>query len=140
MQLRVISLALFSALLGMASIAVGQQPERRERTDPVITDTGRFGDPTSTGRAYQHYKFGIVKKIKEDELILDKTPYGDNQSFKLLSKTKFVRDGEPTNIDRLKVGDQVYVNVKVDKKTGDFIAVNVAWGMVGRKMKGQGTQ
>jgi hypothetical protein len=119
---------------------LAQQQERVHRSDPIPVETGRFGDPTSTARAYQDYKLGIVKEIRKDQLVLDKTPYGDNQPFKLLPKTKFVHDGEPANIGDLRIGENVYVNVKVDKKTGELTASVVAWGVVGKRMKGQGVK
>ena len=96
---------------------------------PPKTDTARFGDPTATGRTLQGYVSGVVKRVGTTELILDKTPYGDAQSFKLEPKTKYVRDGKPSKLADLKVGDEVFVDTKKEKKTGNLIAKKVVTGV-----------
>ncbi|HEV2493328.1 MAG TPA: hypothetical protein VG204_09700 [Terriglobia bacterium] len=102
----------------------GQGPDA-----PPKADTARFGDPTSTGRHLQGYVYGVIKKIGHDELILDKTEYGDGQSFKLQPKTKYVRDGKAGKLAELKTGESVFIDVKKDKKTGDMIAKKVVLGL-----------
>ncbi|HKS95953.1 MAG TPA: hypothetical protein VJV74_07435 [Terriglobia bacterium] len=102
----------------------GQGPD-----SPPKADTARFGDPTSTGRNLQGYVYGVIKKIGHDELILDKTEYGDGQSFKLQPKTKYVRDGKPGKLADLKAGQGVFIDVKKEKKTGDLIAKKVVLGL-----------
>src|SRR5215472_5757391 len=76
---------------------------------PPKTDTARFGDPTGTFRTMEGYIYGVVKKIGKNELILDKTPFGDAQTFKLEPKTKYIHDGKPSKLAALKVGDEVFV-------------------------------
>jgi hypothetical protein len=72
--------------------------------------------------------FGVVKEIHKDALILDRTSYGDGQEVKLQSKTKFIHDNDPSTLAQLKVGDQVYVDVKKDKKSGVMTAHKVVSG------------
>ena len=133
-----IVVATAAAVLGTTLASYGQHTH--SQTTPSDPPTARFGNPTSTARAYQNFKFGIVKKIKGDEIVLDKTPYGDEVSFKILAKTMFVHDGKASGVGDLKVGDHVFVKVKVDKKTKEFRVDVVAWGVVGKNMKGQGVK
>jgi hypothetical protein len=124
-------------ILGMSVVGQGQDSVPGTTSDPPKRETGRFGDPGSTARAYQNYKVAIVKDVKKGELILDKTSYGDDYPFKVLEKTKFIHDGEPAKMDELKAGDQVFVNARYNKKTGEVTLEVVAWGVVGKKLKGQ---
>jgi hypothetical protein len=134
-------LGAFVTILAVISAGPGQEHDsRRSPAEAPKQGTARFGDPTSTARAYQDYKLGIVKEIKPNEVVLDKTPYGDAQPFKLTPKTKFILDGEKSDVSRLRVGDQVFVNAKVNKKTGELTAQVIAWGLVGKNMKGQGVK
>lgn len=96
---------------------------------PVITDNARFGDPTSTARGFQNFKYGVIKKIGKSVLVLDKTEFGDDQEFTLSPKTKFIQDGKPSSLERLKVGDKVWIDLKKDKKKGIFIAQKVVTGV-----------
>jgi len=93
-------------------------------------ETARFGDPTATGRFFQDLFYGVIKSLDKSELVLEKTKFGVDQSIKLNDKTKFVHDGAPSSFDKLKVGDQVWIQVKNDKKTGDMIAKKVFTGVV----------
>jgi len=97
--------------------------------NPTKAGTARFGDPTSTGRNLQNYIYGVVRNVSKDELILDKTEFGDGHPFKLIPKTKYVRDGKPSKLNDFKVGDKVFVQIKKDKKTGDMIAKSVVTGV-----------
>lgn len=99
------------------------------QVDPAKPETARFGNPTSTARTLQSYIYGVVKKIGPSELTLDKTEFGDDQPFKLEPKTKYVRDGKPSTLSNLKVGDKVFVDMKRDKKTGEMIAKKVVTGV-----------
>jgi hypothetical protein len=114
---------LFAGLLA-ASPAL---PQTRE---PAKPETARFGDPTATGRFFQDLFYGVIKSLDKSELVLEKTKFGVDQSIKLNDKTKFVHDGAPSSFDKLKVGDQVWIQVKNDKKTGDMIAKKVFTGVV----------
>lgn len=122
-----------------ADVVLCQEPSRQP-TDPRITDNARFGDASSIARAYQDYLYGVVKQVAKDELILSKTKFGIDQTFKLLPKTKFIHDGKKTSLDELKAGDQVWVNVKTKKKTGEMIAMDVVWGVMGGNSKGKGPE
>lgn len=102
----------------------GTPPDR-----PPKPDNARFGDPTSVGQNLRGYIYGVVKKVGKDELILDKTPFGDAQPFKLEAKTKYVRDGKSSKLAEFKPGDQVFVAMKKDKKNGDLIAKRVVGGL-----------
>lgn len=97
---------------------------------PQKADTGRFGDPTGIAREYQTYLYGVIKKISKDEIVLEKTKFGVDTTVKLLLKTKFIRDRKPGDFEQLKVGDQVYVDVKTDKKTGEMSAKKVVSGIL----------
>lgn len=94
---------------------------------PVKAGTARYGDPTM-GERYKGYLYGVIEKINPHEMVLSKTKYGIAQSFKFEPKTKFIQDGKPSSLDRLKVGDGVWVDVKTDKKSGDLIAKKVVTG------------
>ncbi len=117
-----IALAVVGCLI-LASFAGAQDAKRTK------AGTARFGDPTSTGRHLQNYIYGVVKKIGKEEIILDKTEFGDDQPFKLAPNTKYVQDGKVGKLDDLKVGDKVFVQIKKDKKTGDMIAKSVVTGL-----------
>jgi hypothetical protein len=97
---------------------------------PVEAGTARFGDPTATARKYQGFLFGVVKTIDDKEMVLEKTKAGIDQTFKFQAKTKFIRDEKPSSRDALKVGDQVYVDVREVKKTGDLLVKKVVSGVV----------
>jgi|SRR5579862_4375276 len=96
---------------------------------PVVSSTGRFGDPSTVAIKYRDYLFGIVKQVDANEVILTKTKFGVDQPFKFTKKTKFFLDGKPSSVDKVKVGDGIYVDVDVDKKTGDQLAKKVVCGV-----------
>lgn len=110
------------ALLAIAPAAVAQ-------VQPGKNGTARFGDPTSNARIYQDYLFGVIKNVDKNELVLEKTKFGVDQTIKLDSKTKFIHDGKPSSLDNLKVGQDVYVQTKKEKKTGDMVAKKVVTGV-----------
>ncbi|MBI1940091.1 MAG: hypothetical protein HYS33_01130 [Acidobacteria bacterium] len=112
------------SVLALAGTGVGQTGR-----DPIKADNARFGDPTSIARAYQDFLYGVIKEIKKDELVLEKTKFGIDQALKLKAKTKYIHDGKPGSLDRLKVGDKVWVDVKTEKKTGVMIATKVVTGV-----------
>ncbi len=98
---------------------------------PAKAGNPRFGNPTSTGRVFQDYIYGVIKKIdsENDEMVLDKTKFGIEQTLRLQPKTRYIHDGKPSSLTQLKVGDQVYVDVKTDKKTGQMTAKKVVSGV-----------
>ncbi len=121
--MRLKSLLVFSILGGVSVWNCWAQ------TEPAKPGEPRFGNATSTARTLQDYVYGVVKQIDKDALVVDKTPYGDGQSFKLERKTKFIHDGKPSTADALKVGEKVWLDVKVEKKTGEMIAKKVVTGL-----------
>ena len=109
----------------VAMLAAAPQNEKQ----PIVSSTGRFGDPNSVAQKYRDYLFGIIKEVNPNEVILAKTKYGIDQAFKFNKKTKFTQDGKPSTFDKLKVGEGVYVDVDTDKKTGELIAKKVVSGV-----------
>jgi hypothetical protein len=105
-------------------------PVLAAQEDPPKPDNARFGDPTGIGRNVQGDIYGVVKRIGEREIILDKTKFGVDTSIRLEGRTKYVRDKKPGSFAQLKVGDPVYVNVKTDKKTGTMTAKKVISGII----------
>lgn len=125
MRTRTMLLVVFltGALAGPALLA-------QDTKDAAKPDGGRFGNPTSIGRSVQGDLYGVVKSVKKDEIVLDKTKYGVDQTIKLLAKTKYVRNGKPSSWDKLQVGDAVYVDIKTNKKTKEMSAKRVTSGVV----------
>jgi hypothetical protein len=117
-------IGVLAALLLGGTIAWAQYPGNGK------PDNARFGDPTATGRFFQGLFYGVIKSLDKSELVLEKTKFGVDQPVKLNDKTKFVHDGEPSTFDKLKVGDQVWIQTKKEKKTGDLIAKKVFTGVV----------
>ena len=96
----------------------------------VKAGTARFGDPTGIARKYQNFLYGVIKTLDAKEMVLEKTKVGIDQTFKFQPKTKFLHDNKPSSREDLKVGEQVYVDVHTDKKTGDLYAKQVISGIV----------
>jgi hypothetical protein len=131
------TVTLLSALVLGAGAAIPaaraqSQPSVHTPSDTPDKPSSRFGNPTSIARIYQDYVYGVVKKIdaKGNELILDKTVFGDDQVFKLQPKTKFIHDGKPSKLGQLKVGDDVYVKMHKNKKSGEMTAQKVVTGVL----------
>jgi hypothetical protein len=114
----------------MACALVARAIPAPQGTKPVKPDNVRFGDPTSIGRNLQDDLYGVIKKIGKNEIILDKTKFGVDQSIRLEPKTKYVRDQKASSLDKLEIGDPVYVNVKTEKKTGVMTAKKVTSGVI----------
>jgi hypothetical protein len=119
------------AILGWA---IGT-PHGSAQTEPAKPGEPRFGNATSTGRAFQDYVYGVIKQINKEELIVDKTSFGDGQSFKLDHKTRFIHDGKSSCFEDLKIGDKVWIDVKADKKNGEMTAKKVVTGIGPTGMK-----
>ena len=111
-----------TCLLGMSLTAAAQKVGGDSA--PV-----RFGNPTGTARPFQNLIYGEVKKITEKEIVLTKTQHGVDQTFQLVKKTKYFRDGKPTTLDSIKEGESVYVRPK-KKKKGVVIAERVTTGIL----------
>ncbi|HEV2349399.1 MAG TPA: hypothetical protein VG028_06075 [Terriglobia bacterium] len=125
MRTRTILLITFlaGALAGPALVAQDQK-------DAAKPNEGRFGDPNSIGRGIQGDLYGVVKSVKQGEIVLDKTKFGVDQTIKLEPKTKYVRNGKSSSWAKLEVGDPIYVDIKTDKKTKVMIAKKVISGVV----------
>lgn len=121
---------LFIYLIVTIALAAPEVPAQLGPAKASGPDNGRFGDPTIIGHNLQGDLYGVVKKIDDKEIILDKTMYGEDQTIQLDHKTKYVRDGKRSGFDKLKVGDAVYVDVKTEKKTGIKTAKKVISGLI----------
>jgi hypothetical protein len=102
----------------------------QDKKDAAKPNNARFGNPTDIGRKVQGDLYGVIKSVKEGEIVLDKTKFGVDQDIRLEPKTKYIRDGKSSTFDQLKVGDPVYVNLKTDKKTGVMTAKRVTSGVI----------
>ncbi|MGH9431909.1 MAG: hypothetical protein ACRD3T_10230 [Terriglobia bacterium] len=123
-----IKLALLVALL--ISLAGAPPQLRAQQTNqPPTPDTVRFGNPTAIARVYQGYLYGVIQKKDNQELVLVKTKYGVPQTIKLDKKTKYVYNGKPGAFAQLQLGEDVYVDVKKNKKTGEMLAKKVVTGI-----------
>jgi hypothetical protein len=91
--------------------------------------TNRLEDAISVAGNYQNYIYGVVKKIESDQIVLDKTRFGDDQVFKLVHNTKFIDNGKRGKLAELKVGDMVWVDAKIKKKTNEKIVRKVITGV-----------
>ena len=91
--------------------------------------TGRLENAISLAGKYQNYIYGVIRKIGKDEIILDKTRFGDDQVFKLDHKTQFVDNGKRSTLASLKAGDMVWIDAKLKKKTEEKIAKKVITGV-----------
>ena len=118
-------MAVVVVVFGCSALAMGQRPGQ---SSPLAAHS-RFGNPSSIARIYQSYIFGIVRKADKDELVLDKTQFGNDQVFKLTKKTKFINNQKPVKEETLKPGAMVWIDMKRDKKSGDMIAKKVVTGL-----------
>jgi len=82
----------------------------------------------TAGDNYAGFRYGVIKSIGGNEIILTKTDAGMDETFRLNKKTKFIHDGKGSSPDSVKVGDKVWVDAHLDKKTGDSIARKVVSG------------
>jgi hypothetical protein len=110
----------------VGTVAAAPQSDKQ----PIVSSTGRFGDPSGTAIMYRDYLYGVIKQLNPDEIILTKTKFGVDQTFKVKKKTKIILDGKASTLDKLKVGDKVYIDVDTDKRTGVLSAKKVVDGVV----------
>jgi hypothetical protein len=103
---------------------------RAQTTDPKKPDNARFGDSSSTARQLQDLFYGVIKSIDKKEMVLEKTKFGMDQAIVVTEKTKFVHDGQASKMENLKIGDQVWIRTKNDKKTGAMLAQVVLSGVI----------
>jgi hypothetical protein len=129
-KLQIILVVLVFALMGLAGPSIAQ----RGTSGGGGSGYGALGIPsTNTGIAGNNYKdflYGVVKALNKDAMDLTKTNAGMDQTFKFNKKTKFIHDGKDSSIESLKLGDQVWVDAREDKKTGDLIARKVVTGVI----------
>ncbi len=122
-------------LVVVAGLGVLTPAMARAQEPPTAPGSGRFGNPDeSTSEIFKGYVYGVVKSVDPNELVLDKTKFGFDQTYKFDPKIKVVRDGRPSSRDTLKVGEPVYVQVKKEKRTGDQIAKKILAGVVASKL------
>jgi hypothetical protein len=122
MKLRTIGI-LITLCMVMAGTATAQE-------GPIVAGTGRYGDASGTAPKYKNLLYGVIKTIDAHGMVLEKTKAGIDQTFKFQPKTKFIHDNKPSSREDLKVGEQVYVEARQDKKTGDLYAKQVISGIV----------
>lgn len=91
--------------------------------------TGRLENAISVAGKYQNYIYGVIKEIGKDQIVLDKTRFGNDQVFKLERKTKFIDNGKRSTLAHLKVGDMVWIDAKMKKKINEKIARKVITGV-----------
>ncbi len=118
----VISVFLTVLLSGLPGWSQSDQPQKPQ--------TARFGDASGVARHLQDLFYGVVKRLGKNEMVLEKTKFGIDQPVKLDGKTKYIFDGKRGKFESLKVGEQVWLQVKTDKKTGDMIAQRVYAGVM----------
>lgn len=125
--MKLLRMMMATALAGacLAILAAAAQSDKQ----PITSSTGRFGDPNDVARKYQDFLYGVIKEKNPNELILTKTKFGVDQTFKLNKKTKFILDGKPSSFEKLSVGDRIFIDVDKDKRTGDLIAKKVVSGV-----------
>src|SRR5208337_3353274 len=81
----------------------------------VKAETARYGDSSGTARKYQNLLYGVIKTLDANGMVLEKTKAGIDQTLRFQPKTKFIYDDKLSSREHLKVGDQVYVEVREDK-------------------------
>jgi hypothetical protein len=124
MKLQTIMTAIALGVACLAAPAAAQDDK-----NPPKSSNARFGDPTSTGRMYQGFLYGVIKELNQSEMVLTQTAAGTDQTIRLGKKTKFLQDGKTSSLDKFKTGDKVWVDVDKGKKTGELIAKKVVGGV-----------
>ena len=127
MRIRLIYIILCCSMEGMLAAGLAQAQVYQAPQSPGAA--GRLENAISVAGKYQNYIYGVVKKIGKDEIILDNTRFGNGQVFKLEHKTKYVDNGKPSTRTSLKVGDMVWIDAKIKKKTEEKIAKKVITGV-----------
>ena len=102
---------------------------------PKGDETARFGNPTGTARQMQDLFYGVVKSVDKKEMVLEKTKFGIDQAIVLNEKTKYVRDGKASKVEDIKKGEQVWIRIKTNKKSGEMIAKVVMSGVIAPTVK-----
>ncbi len=101
-----------------------------QSTDPKPPDNARFGNPGGTVRNLEDLFYGVIKSVDKKEMVLEKTKFGLDQTIILTEKTRYLRDEKPSKLDELKIGDQVWIRIKKNKKSDDMVAELVLSGVI----------
>ena len=128
-----LQVVLLAFIIGVLGFTVPAAPQRGHGGGGAGGGYGPLGVPAAgtdtAGNKFDTYLFGVVKEVSKDELILTKTKSGEDQTFKFNKKTKFIRDGKDSSLESVHLGDDVWVDVSTDKKTGNLIARKVITGV-----------
>ena len=127
MKTRITNVLIYVLFAG--TLATGQVWAQVYQSTESPGAAGRLENAISVAGKYQNYIYGVVKKIEKDEIILDKTRFGNGQVFKLERKTRFIDNGKRSTKAKLKVGDMVWIDAKIKKKTKEKIAKRVVTGV-----------
>lgn len=111
------------------ALATGQARAQVYQPTESPDAAGRLENSISVAGKYQNYIYGVVKQIGKDQITLDKTRFGNGQVFKLEPKTRFIDNGKRSTKANLKVGDMVWVDAKIKKKSEEKIAKKVITGV-----------
>ena len=129
MKQQIIFLAFVIVLAGFTAPAAAQRGHGGGGAGGGYGPLGVPSTGTDTaGNKFENYHYGVITKVDKDAMVLTKTKAGVDQTIKFNKKTKFVRDGKDSSLKSLKIGDEVWVDVDEDKKTGDLIARKVMTG------------
>lgn len=128
MKLQMTFLLLVFGLVGLRTASMAQKGVNGSAMGSDSTSAVHTAGTGTAGGIYQDFIYGVIKAMNKDELVLTKTNAGVDQTFKLNKKTKYIHDGKNSSVESLKLGEQVWVDVKKDKKTGDFNARKVVTG------------
>ncbi|MGH9327053.1 MAG: hypothetical protein ACRD2B_10280 [Terriglobia bacterium] len=133
MKFKIILIAFLAVTLLCLPAVRAQQTNGNENRSapagPTLPNNARFGIPSGIARIYQNYLYGVITKTGPDGLVLDKTKFGVPQTIQVNKKTKYIRNGKHSTLKALKPGDQIYVDVKMNKKTGTMLAKKVISGI-----------
>ena len=128
MRFQILLVAFVVSVMGFAAPCVAQRGGHGVAMDGDAPLTVHSMGVGTAGNNYKDYAYGVVKTLSKDEIVLTKTNAGVDQTFKFNNRTKFIRDGKKSSPESLKLGDQVWVDAKEDKKTGELIARKVISG------------
>jgi hypothetical protein len=129
-KLQIVFVAFVVGLVGFALPASAQRGHGGGGAGGGYGPLGVASTGTDTaGNKFATYLYGVITKLNKDAMVLTKTKAGVDQTFKFNKKTKFIRDGKDSSLKSLKLGDEVWVDVDEDKKTGDLIARKVITGV-----------
>ncbi len=130
MKQQIAMLILIIGLVGFATPDAAQKGGKgASSADPETTPMGVQHVAPNAGIKYADYLYGVIKELNKDQMVLTKTKAGVDQTFKFNKKTKFIQDGKDGSLKSLKLGDEVWVDMDQDKKTGDMIARKVVGGV-----------